>query len=47
MWQRIIWNQEPGGNVEYTPDGTYIIAVYDLLDADTIYPVTAYAIPEP
>ena len=73
MWQRIIWNEEPGGNVEhieahvlancedadvsrssglpcvfgYTPDGTYIIVVYELLDADTLYPVTAYAVPEP
>jgi hypothetical protein len=31
----------------YTPDGTYIIVVYVLLDADTIYPVTTYAVPEP
>jgi hypothetical protein len=31
----------------YTPDGTYIIVVYELLDTDTIYPVTAYAVPEP
>ena len=31
----------------YTPDGTYIIVVYELLDADTIYPITAYAVPEP
>jgi hypothetical protein len=31
----------------YTPDGTYILVVYELLDADTIYPITAYAVPEP
>jgi hypothetical protein len=31
----------------YTPDSTYIIVVYELLDADTIYPITAYAVPEP
>ena len=82
MSQLIIWNEEPGGNIEhieahgltvvdvehvlvtfesedvsrssglpcvfgYTPDGTYIIVVYDLIDDDTLYPVTAYAVPEP
>jgi hypothetical protein len=82
VWPRIIWNEEPGGNIEhieahgltvddvehvlanyedadvsrssglpcvfgYTPDGTYIIVVYELLDADTSYPITAYAVPEP
>lgn len=31
----------------YTPDGEYIIVVYEELDDDTIYPVTAYAVPEP
>jgi hypothetical protein len=31
----------------YTPDGTYSIVVYELLDADTIYPITAHAVPEP
>ena len=31
----------------YTPDGTYIIVVYELIDDDTLYPVTAYAVPEP
>ena len=31
----------------YTPDGEYIIAVYEELDDDTIYPVTAYLVPEP
>ena len=81
MWLQIIWNEEPGGNVEhieehglstedveavlfdphrrgksrssgqpcvfgYTPDGTYIIAVYEQIDNDTIYPVTAYEVPE-
>lgn len=82
MWQRIIWNDEPGGNVEhieehgltvddvesvladptgkdvsnssglpcvfgYTFDGRYIIVVYELIDEDTIYPATAYEVPEP
>jgi uncharacterized DUF497 family protein len=31
----------------FTPDGDYIIVVYDLVDDDTIYPVTAYEVPEP
>ena len=82
MWQHIIWNEEPGGNVEhiedhgltvddvehvlvyheseaisrssglpyvfgYTPGGAYIIVVYELIDQDTVYPVTAYEVPEP
>ncbi len=82
MWQQIIWNDEPGGNIEHieehgltvddvehvlanpdrtgvsrssglpcvfgaTPDGRYIIVVYESVDADTIYPVTAYEIPGP
>jgi len=82
MWRRIIWNEEPGGNVEhvdehgltvedieyvlayyesegvshssgqpcvfgYTPEGVYIIVVYELVDEDRIYPVTAFKVPEP
>lgn len=82
MWQHIIWNDEPGGNIEhieehgvsvedveavladperqgtsrssgqpcvfgYTPDGAYIIVVYEVIDDETIYPVTAYELPEP
>ncbi len=82
MWQQIIWNEEPGGNVEHieehgltsadvehvlancesqdvshssglpcifghTPNGTFIIVVYELIDQDTIYPVTAYEVPQP
>ncbi len=31
----------------YTQDGRYIIVVYDPIDEDTIYPVTAYEVPEP
>jgi uncharacterized DUF497 family protein len=31
----------------YTPDGEYIIVIYEELDEDTIYPVTAYVVPEP
>ena len=29
------------------PDGTYIIVVYELIDDETVYPVTAYEVPEP
>jgi hypothetical protein len=82
MWQQIIWNEEPGDNVEHieehgltvddvehvlgnpdrtdvrrssglpcvfgaVPDGRYIIVVYEGVDADTIYPVTAYEVPGP
>ena len=80
--RQIIWNDEPGGNVEhveehglevsdvefvlenpdsdaqshssgrpcvfgYAPDGTYIIVVFEEVDEETIYPVTAYEVPEP
>jgi hypothetical protein len=80
VW-RIIWNDEPGGNVEHIEehgltvndvehvlanpdsegvsrspglpcafgwalDGTYIIVVYEAVDPDTIYPVTAYEVSE-
>ncbi|MDA1052543.1 MAG: hypothetical protein O3C40_18965 [Planctomycetota bacterium] len=73
----IIWNEEPGGNVEhiaehnlkpedveevifnpvdhdvsrssglpivfgFTPDGRYILVVYEQIDDVTVYPVTAY-----
>ena len=31
----------------WTLAGTYIIVVYELIDEDTIYPVTAYEVPEP
>jgi hypothetical protein len=82
VFQHIIWNEEPGGNIEHieehglTPDdvehvlanfvskgvshssklpcvfghsldGTFIIVVYELVDEDTVYPVTAYEVPEP
>jgi hypothetical protein len=82
VWQQIIWNDEPGGNIEHieahgltaddvehvlahpdsqgvsrssglpcvfgtAPDGRYIIVVYEAVDEDTIYPVTAYEISEP
>ena len=81
MWRQIIWNEEPGGNIEHieehgltvddvehvlanpdrqetsrssglpcvfgtTPDGRFIIVVYELIDEDTINPVTAYDVPE-
>ena len=81
MWQQIIWNDEPDGNVGHieehglsvddvehvlanpdsreisrssglpcvfgaTPDGRHIIVVFELIDEDTIYPVTAYEVPE-
>jgi uncharacterized DUF497 family protein len=82
VWKQIIWNDEPGGNIEhiqehgltvedvecvlanpksesvsrssgqpcvfgYTPDGTYIIVVFEQIDKETINPVTAYEVPEP
>lgn len=82
MRPQIIWNEEPGGNVEhieehgltvedvesalanpecrdtsrssgqpcvfgYACDGTYIIVVYEQIADDTIYPVTAYEVPQP
>ena len=31
----------------YTTDGRYIMAVYDAIDDVTVYPVTAYEVPEP
>ncbi|MGD9854812.1 MAG: hypothetical protein AB7U20_07655 [Planctomycetaceae bacterium] len=31
----------------HTPEGIYIIVVYEWIDEDTIYPVTAYEVPEP
>lgn len=31
----------------YTPDGRFIIAVYDVLDELTLLPVTAYEVTEP
>jgi hypothetical protein len=31
----------------YTPGGDYIIVMYEFADEDTIYPVTAYEVPEP
>jgi uncharacterized DUF497 family protein len=31
----------------FTPDGRYVIVVFEQIDAETIYPVTAYEVPEP
>jgi uncharacterized DUF497 family protein len=31
----------------YTAAGTYVIVIYEQVDEDTIYPVTAYEVPEP
>jgi uncharacterized DUF497 family protein len=30
----------------YTPGGEYIIVVYEQVDAETLYPITAYEVPE-
>ncbi|MGI8980900.1 MAG: hypothetical protein ACR2FY_16860 [Pirellulaceae bacterium] len=30
----------------YTPDGRFVIAVYELLDDITVIPVTCYEVPE-
>ena len=82
MFRQIIWNDEPGGNIEHVeehgltvedvehvlhnpesrdvsrssgqpcvfghgPDGRFIIVVYEMVDEDTVNPVTAYEVPEP
>jgi uncharacterized DUF497 family protein len=82
VFEQIIWNEEPGGNIEhieehgltiddvehvladfesesvsrstgqpcvfgYTPDGRYVIVVFERIDRETIYPVTAYEVAEP
>jgi hypothetical protein len=31
----------------YTPDGRYIIVVFERIDKDTVFPITAYEVPEP
>jgi hypothetical protein len=31
----------------YTSDGRYIIAIYEEIDELTLFPVTAYEVPEP
>ncbi len=31
----------------HTPDGRYIIVVYEEVDEDTVLPITAYEVPEP
>jgi uncharacterized DUF497 family protein len=31
----------------YVPDGRYVLVVYQVIDADTIRPVTAYEVNEP
>ena len=31
----------------YTQDGRYIVAVFEEVDEATVYPVTAYEVPEP
>ena len=78
-YYEIIWNEEPGGNLEhiaehglspedveevlfnpvdrdvnrssglpivfgFTPDGRYILVVYEQIDDVTVYPVTAYVV---
>jgi hypothetical protein len=31
----------------YTPDGRYVIVIYQDVDDDTVLPITAYEVPEP
>lgn len=31
----------------YTPAGEYIIVIYAQIDDDSVYPITAYHVPEP
>ena len=82
MFSQIIWNDEPGGNIEHieehgltvedvehvllnsatedfsrstrrpcvfgrTPEGVHIIVVFERINGETVYPVTAYEVPEP
>ena len=31
----------------YTPDGVYVVVVFEEVNDDTVYPVTAYEVPQP
>ncbi|MGA2064641.1 MAG: hypothetical protein ABSG86_06720 [Thermoguttaceae bacterium] len=31
----------------YTPSGEFVIVVYEEIDAETLYPITAYEVPKP
>jgi uncharacterized DUF497 family protein len=31
----------------YTPDGRFIVVIYEEIDEETIVPITAYEVPEP
>jgi len=31
----------------YTPDGRFITVIFEQVDADTVYPITAFEVPEP
>ncbi len=31
----------------HTPDGRYIVVIYEQVDEDTVIPVTAYEVPKP
>ncbi len=53
---QIIWDDEdqPDGNVRHIAehgltieDVECVIVVYELVDEETIYPITAYEVPEP
>lgn len=30
----------------HTPDGRYVVVIYEVVDEDTVLPVTAYEVPE-
>jgi hypothetical protein len=82
VWDHILWNDDPDGNVEhiadnglstedveyvlthcksesvsrstgkpcvfgYTPMGMYIIVICEEVDPHSVYPITAYEVPEP
>jgi len=41
---------QSGGNpccFGFTPAGEFILVIYELIDQDTVYPVTAYHVDEP
>jgi hypothetical protein len=46
VWQQIIWNDEPGGNVDHIEEHDLTVDDVEEVDEDTIYPVTAYEVPE-
>ena len=38
-WLHVFWDLELGGN-----SGEHIVVIYEEIDEDTVYPVTAYVV---